>query len=146
MKVTMLVVQGRPKGKCLRFPSGDYLIGRGVECQVRPNSAWVSRQHCILRIDEAAVHVRDLGSTNGTLVNGVRVVGERTLEPGDQLQVGPLVLEFLADAPATGQIAPVHEASEPPVDNASETHSDFDARQFFQQKLPIPPVRRRKLV
>lgn len=146
MKITMLVVQGRPKGKCLRFPTGEYLIGRGVECQVRPNSAWVSRQHCILRIDESAVHVRDLGSTNGTLVNGVRVIGERTLEEGDQLQVGPLVLELLASSPANEQLQPMRETDELPVDNASETYSDFDARQFFQQNLPIPPARKRKLV
>jgi pSer/pThr/pTyr-binding forkhead associated (FHA) protein len=100
MTVKLLVVHGRPEGKCLEFPSGEYVFGRGAECHIRPNSDWVSRQHCMLRVTEDALVVRDLGSRNGTLVNGVRVRGERRLGHGDQLQVGPLVFEVrLEDAP-----------------------------------------------
>lgn len=95
MKVSMLVVQGRPRGKFLRFPEGEFLFGRGTECHIRPNSALVSRQHCLLRVNRSGLYVRDLGSTNGTLVNGTRLVGERVLHPGDQLQVGPLILQVV---------------------------------------------------
>jgi pSer/pThr/pTyr-binding forkhead associated (FHA) protein len=91
MNVKLLVVHGRPQGKCLLFPRGEYVFGRGAECHIRPNSDWVSRQHCLLRVTGEALYVRDLGSRNGTLVNGVRVVGERRLTHGDHLQVGPLV-------------------------------------------------------
>src|SRR6201993_772373 len=73
MKVKLLVVHGRPLGKALLFPSGEFVFGRGEECHVRPNSDWVSRQHCLLRVAEDGVHLRDLGSRNGTLVNGARV-------------------------------------------------------------------------
>jgi pSer/pThr/pTyr-binding forkhead associated (FHA) protein len=100
MDVQMRIVQGRPRGKCLSFPAGEFVFGRGPECHVRPNSPWVSRQHCLLRIGAEGVRVRDLGSTNGTLVNGTRLVGEREMRPGDQLQVGPLVLELVAEPPA----------------------------------------------
>jgi predicted component of type VI protein secretion system len=93
MKFKLLVVRGEPRNKYLLFPTGEFMVGRGSECHIRPNSDWVSRQHCLLRITRAMAYVRDLGSTNGTLVNGVRVIGEQKLLDGDQVQVGPLVFE-----------------------------------------------------
>jgi pSer/pThr/pTyr-binding forkhead associated (FHA) protein len=98
MKVSLLVVHGRPRGKSLQFPHGEFVIGRGKECHVRPNSDWVSRQHCLLCVTEDAVHLRDLGSTNGTLVNGRRILVDQPLQDGDQLQIGPLVFEVHLEA------------------------------------------------
>ena len=49
MDVQLLVIQGRPRGKSLHFPPGEFLLGRGPECHIRPNSDLVSRQHCLLR-------------------------------------------------------------------------------------------------
>jgi pSer/pThr/pTyr-binding forkhead associated (FHA) protein len=108
MNVKLLVVLGRPQGKSFLFPPGEFLFGRGSECHIQPNSEWVSRQHCLLRVTPEDVWVRDLGSRNGTLVNGVRVVGERPLGHGDHLQVGPLVFEIHLDetAPAPQPSAP----------------------------------------
>jgi hypothetical protein len=91
-KVKLVVVQGRPH-KSLLFAPGEFLFGRGPECIVRFNSEWVSRQHCLLRATADGAVLRDLNSRNGTLVNGVRLLGERRLEHGDQIQVGPLVFE-----------------------------------------------------
>jgi pSer/pThr/pTyr-binding forkhead associated (FHA) protein len=93
MEVKFLVIQGRPLRKDLVFPRGSYVFGRGAECHVRPNSEWVSRQHCQLLVTGDAASIRDLGSRNGTLINGERVMGERGLTNGDQLQIGPLVFE-----------------------------------------------------
>jgi len=100
MEICMIVVQGKQKGKHLRFPEGEFLIGRGPECHVRPESPSVSRQHCLLRITRDAVFIRDLGSTNGTLINGARLVDEVRLNVGDLVQLGPLVLEHSAEVPA----------------------------------------------
>ena len=97
MRAKLLIVQGRPHGQALSFPCGEFVIGRGAECHIRPNSSWVSRQHCLLRVGENIVHLRDLGSRNGTLVNGTRVIGERRLAHGDRVQLGPLVLELLLE-------------------------------------------------
>jgi pSer/pThr/pTyr-binding forkhead associated (FHA) protein len=94
MNVNLLVVHGRPRGKTIPFPLGEFLIGRGPECHIRPNSDWVSRQHCLLRVLPTGVSIRDLGSRNGTLVNGTRVIQEQPLHNGDQLQVGPLTFEI----------------------------------------------------
>jgi pSer/pThr/pTyr-binding forkhead associated (FHA) protein len=102
MKAKLFVVHGRPQGKTFLFPPGDFLFGRGSECHIQPNSDWVSRQHCLLRVGTEEVTVRDLGSHNGTLVNGHRLIGELRLRHGDQLQVGPLVFELhLEEEPAS---------------------------------------------
>lgn len=114
MEIHMLVVRGKQKGKHLRFPVGEFVFGRGPECHVRPESPLVSRQHCILRVTPAGVFVRDLGSTNGTLLNGMRVVKEERMHPDDELQVGPLVLRL---APAPASVAAAYQ--NPPADSAS---------------------------
>jgi predicted component of type VI protein secretion system len=91
MALRLRIVQGRPHGQDLCFAPGEYLFGRGNECHVRPNSEWVSREHCLLRVGTDGVWLRDLGSRNGTLVNGTRLLAECNLHPGDLVEVGPLV-------------------------------------------------------
>jgi transcriptional regulator with XRE-family HTH domain len=98
----LLVVRGQQRGSCLAFPPGEFVIGRGTECQVRSSSLWISRRHCLLRVTPEAAHVRDLGSMNGTLVNGSRVTGERRLSHGDQLQVGLLEFEVRLEGAIAG--------------------------------------------
>ena len=101
MDVQLKVVQGKPKGHLLRFGQGEYVFGRGPECHIRPISEWVSRQHCIFRVGKDMVSIRDLGSTNGTLVNGRLVTEECSLHNGDTVQVGPLVLELVVTDEST---------------------------------------------
>jgi pSer/pThr/pTyr-binding forkhead associated (FHA) protein len=97
MEICMVVVHGKQRGKHLRFPEGEFVFGRGTECHIRPESPCVSRQHCLLRVSKEGVFVRDLSSTNGTLVNGVRIRDEVRLSIGDQLELGPLVIKHLAE-------------------------------------------------
>ena len=105
MQLKMRVVRGKPKGHCLMFPPGEFMFGRGPECDVRPNSDLVSRQHCLLAITDDGALIRDLGSANGTLVNGQLVVGDRKLDDGDTVEIGPLVLQVLIDAEVVAGIA-----------------------------------------
>jgi pSer/pThr/pTyr-binding forkhead associated (FHA) protein len=92
MAIQLQVVLGKQRGKHLSFSCGEFVFGRGPECHVRPNSELVSRQHCMLMVGENIVSIRDLGSANGTLVNGRRVREEQPLNDGDRIQLGPLVL------------------------------------------------------
>ena len=62
------------------------LVGRHRWCHVRIASPRVSRRHCCLAPDRDGVLVRDLGSTNGTRINGRRVE-EGVLRPGDELSI-----------------------------------------------------------
>ena len=97
MNLKLLVIQGKPPGKTLVFGPGEYYLGRGPECNIRFTSEWVSRQHCLVRVGAAEAFLRDLGSRNGTLVNGQLVNGEHRLAHGDQLQLGSVVFEVRLD-------------------------------------------------
>jgi Domain of unknown function (DUF1707)/FHA domain len=63
-------------------------IGRGHGCGLRLADDCVSRQHAELRAERGVWLLRDLGSMNGTWVNGVRVVGEVPVRPGDSVRFG----------------------------------------------------------
>jgi pSer/pThr/pTyr-binding forkhead associated (FHA) protein len=134
MSVKLKVVQGKPHGSVLDFPEGEFVVGRGPECHVRPNSELISRQHCLLRVHGHDVHVRDLGSTNGTLVNGKLLVEECALAPGDTLQLGPLVLELIMQEVAA---RPVDEAAGSSDTVASEFHHTIETDP--PSDAPIPP-------
>src|SRR3954468_22829836 len=92
MIVKLLVIQGRPAGKQLYFGPGEYYLGRGPECQVRFNTDWISRQHCLLRVESEQALIRDL-SRNGTLVNGTLITADRKLADQDLVQIGPVVFQ-----------------------------------------------------
>ena len=56
--------------------SAHWTIGRSRTCSLRlPGDATVSRQHCLIELDARGVWVKDLGSLNGTLINGTRISG-----------------------------------------------------------------------
>ena len=118
MTVKLCVIQGKPAGKSLAFPTGEYYFGRGAECHVRPNSDWVSRQHCLLRVTGNAAFLKDLGSRNGTLVNGVLIGAEKQLFHGDRVQFGPLVFEVqVDDSRAPAAVDPLLQSDPPPDDH-----------------------------
>lgn len=71
-------------------------IGRGQGCQVQLNDPMVSQLHARLFRSERGLHVEDLGSTNGTFLNGRKVGGPARLKKGDRVRVGPVELEVLA--------------------------------------------------
>jgi len=88
------VIGGKHSGQVIPLNRRKFLIGRETDCQLRPNSELVSRHHCVFSIDEYSVRLRDLGSTNGTIVNGERIVKEVTLVAGDHVTVGNLEFGF----------------------------------------------------
>lgn len=69
------------------------LIGRHVDCDIRIESAKISRRHCCVAIAYDRVILRDLGSRNGIRVNG-RMVEEVRLQAGDEVAIGPILFRF----------------------------------------------------
>ncbi len=94
----LIVQTGKHQGRRLRFSEAEITIGRDDDCQIRLTSVDVSKRHCRLRFADGALSVQDLGSSNGTFVNDVRIDGETRLAPGDRLRIGPMVLEVPAAA------------------------------------------------
>ncbi len=85
-----------PEGKRVEVAAEPVVIGRHPECDVVLNDAEVSRQHAEVRREEGAFLVVDLGSLNGTRVNGVGVKQPRELQDGDQITIGSHALRFEA--------------------------------------------------
>ena len=94
MIVTLRVVAGPQMGRVFTFEQHDtFLIGRSEDSHFcLPQDRFFSRHHCILEIAPPQIFLRDLGSTNGTFVNGIRVETAH-LKSGDRIQGGETVLE-----------------------------------------------------
>lgn len=70
-------------------------IGKDASNDVAINNPTISRQHAIVMIaDDGSATIRDLNSTNGTYVNGKRIVTENALKPGDKVQLGNHVATY----------------------------------------------------
>jgi pSer/pThr/pTyr-binding forkhead associated (FHA) protein len=103
MKLSLVVAEGVHAGKVIPVTAAEFIIGRDPQCQLRPASPAVSKQHCALSIRDGKVYVRDCGSTNGTFINDEQVAAEREVKAEDRLRVGPLefVLRMETGAPGT---------------------------------------------
>ena len=94
MRVTLNVVAGPQTGRSFTFDQHDtFMIGRSEDSHFcLPHDRFFSRHHCIVEIAPPQAFLRDLGSTNGTFVNGLRV-DSIYLKHGDRIQGGETVLE-----------------------------------------------------
>lgn len=94
MRVSLRVIAGPHSGRLFTFDQHDtFLIGRSESAHFcLPEDRYFSRHHCILEIAPPQCFLRDLGSTNGTFVNGQRVESIY-LKSGDKIQGGETVLE-----------------------------------------------------
>jgi hypothetical protein len=83
-------------GRTYPLAIGSTVIGRGDQATLRLPDVGISRRHARLDFDGAQVLLTDLGSTNGTMVNGQRV-SSMALNPGDMIQIGTTTLTFRVD-------------------------------------------------
>lgn len=124
-KVQFRITEGAARGKVFTFAAHDtFFLGRHPDCHVHlADDTFVSRHHFILEVCPPQVCVRDLGSRNGTYVNGRKIGGRKegetpeegarraypqvNLKHGDRIQVGDTALEVAVSqpAPAPGQAA-----------------------------------------
>ncbi|MCO1574659.1 protein kinase [Crossiella sp. SN42] len=74
--------------------AGSCVVGRSLDCDLRigDGDKRISRRHCLIEVDPPEARVRDLGSRNGTRVNGVAINGEQRLLHGDEIGIGDTVL------------------------------------------------------
>lgn len=95
MRHVLEIVEGPERGLHHVWDRPRLIVGREQDCQITLCDAAVSRHHCVFLKDEYAVRLRDLGSRNGTSLNGRRVQSEQILQSGDVVVVGQTKIRYL---------------------------------------------------
>ncbi len=90
MDVQFVMFKENGERKSFTLSNQATIVGRKEDCDIRIPLKEVSRQHAEISITRHGVHVKDLGSSNGTYVNNERVK-EKDLVAGDHLVIGPVV-------------------------------------------------------
>lgn len=85
-----------PSGQRLELGGDPVLIGRSEECAMVLSDSQASRQHARVSRTAAGYVVEDLGSTNGTSLNGVRIDAPAPLQSNDRIEIGSSVIRFSA--------------------------------------------------
>lgn len=100
MVTKLVVASGKNAGRTIAIKRNRLLIGRAEECDVRPLSEDVSRRHCEVVVGPTDAWIQDLGSRNGTFVNGTKIAERTKLADGDLIRVGVLELKVSCTDPA----------------------------------------------
>jgi predicted component of type VI protein secretion system len=95
MNYELHVVKGRSATTALKLIDGETSVGRHNACTIRIKSSQVSRRHCEISQKNGKLVVRDLNSSNGTIVNGKRIKEVSILQDGDELTIGGVVLRIV---------------------------------------------------
>lgn len=115
-------------------PAGRVEIGRGRECGLTVCTDDASRRHAEVYGEGGRFLVRDLGSKNGTFVNGERIGAPRTLEPGDRIEVGSNQITFCrTEGSLEGFLAN-------PAGHETVVFAKSAAREVFRGELAELPV------
>lgn len=96
MDVNLVLLKKNGSHKFFSLPSSVTVIGRRHSCDLCIPLMSVSRRHCQLNYDEGVLKIRDLGSSNGTYLNGKRV-DEAVIQAGDSIKIGPLTFVLQID-------------------------------------------------
>jgi pSer/pThr/pTyr-binding forkhead associated (FHA) protein len=94
-KAFLMVSTGQAAGTVFPVTQSSLLVGRSLDADVRINEQAISSEHARLEQNEACFTLRDLGSTNGTYVNGQRLVGTVVLQGGDTIHMGSTTFTFV---------------------------------------------------
>jgi two-component system, cell cycle response regulator len=90
----LIVLAGVDVGKMFKLEEGETTVGRSHKANIHLDDDSISRLHIKISLETAAVSVEDLGSSNGTLVNGERIT-KRSLQDGDKIRLGETtILKF----------------------------------------------------
>lgn len=122
MQVVMVMFRADGERRSFPITREMTIIGRREDCDLRIPLGDVSRKHCRMIRESDSLRIEDLGSSNGTYVNGQRVQ-ETILQPGDTVRVGPVMFVLQVDGvPADDELRP-HEGS--PASASDETGADM---------------------
>jgi pSer/pThr/pTyr-binding forkhead associated (FHA) protein len=90
----MTITNGPTAGTQAELAGGMIMIGRGADCQLMLDDDYVSTRHARVVSGDNGVYIEDLGSTNGTYVNGMRITAPTTITLQDTVRIGKTVLKL----------------------------------------------------
>lgn len=106
MQVLLKIIGGKHAGREIKISVPEFIIGRGEGAHLRPASDMISRKHCGIKVKDGKVTVSDLGSRNGSFVNGEQLTEPHTAKSGDKIRVGRLQFELIIDPIKAGMKKP----------------------------------------
>jgi pSer/pThr/pTyr-binding forkhead associated (FHA) protein len=128
MQVVFVMFRGEGDRRSFSVTRDVTVIGRREDCDLRIPVSEVSRKHCRIIRDGDTVRAEDLGSSNGTFHNGQRISGGVILQPGDSIQVGPVVFVLQIDGvPADDELAPFEDRAAHQLDDSLAEHPPLPA-------------------
>ena len=89
-----MITQGSQAGLSADLAGGVIMIGRGADCQLILDDDYVSTRHARVVGSPSGIYVEDLGSTNGTYVNGQRITAPTTITLSDTVRIGKTMLRL----------------------------------------------------
>lgn len=126
MSVTLRIESPGQAPTEVPLATGEYAIGRDEACLIRLRHDAISGHHASLFITEALCQVADMGSANGTLVDGESIAGRTAVGPSQPIELGPFTLS-LPDAPTPKQETDIPKTAPAPA--ATEA----------KEQAPAPP-------
>ncbi len=90
----LTITQGAQSGESAAVELGTIMIGRGADCQIILDDDYVSTRHARVIAGPNGIYAEDLGSTNGTYVNGQRITAPTTIGLADTLRIGKTILKL----------------------------------------------------
>ncbi len=131
----LVIIRGPGAGKDVTL-GAETVVGRAPDVELPVDDAGASRRHCRVRMEGQFWVLEDLGSRNGTFVNGKRAEGVVPLREGDVVRIGTVELIFRGDAaardPAAVPVAPVAKVAPPaaaaPAEEPAEPEKKYDLR------------------
>lgn len=141
-------ISGKYQGGEFALEEGrEYVVGRSSECDMVLVEDMISRAHATFSVQDGKVLLRDNGSTNGSFVNGERIM-QVELSPNDRILLGTSIIKLLpyaereeADAPVEQQ--PTRQAPEPSTDTARNPRSRTTVAGVMSgllEEVPLPDL------
>jgi predicted component of type VI protein secretion system len=136
IKVQLIVVQGKPEGKTIPLAGPTFRIGRDETCHLRPSSDQVSRQHAEIVISADSAILKDLGSRNGTHLNGRLLTEPTRLKSGDLIKIGYLTFAVSIQGAPAEAAAPSRPAGTRSLDEVAQ--EEVDSWLIADNSRPVP--------